>query len=60
MLPTARAEEAETGWLILGGLVDSELATDTEAAIIEALARRAATADTEDEPEGATNDRDSQ
>lgn len=42
--------EAETGWIILGGLLDSDLATGTETAIIGALAQRVADDDTEASP----------
>ncbi|MEW1882377.1 hypothetical protein AB0O58_22085 [Rhodococcus sp. NPDC080181] len=45
-------DEAETGWVILGGLLDSDLATNSEAAIIEALASNAAEADTQQDTIG--------
>ncbi len=50
--------EAETGWVILGGLLDSERATGTEVAIVEALAQRAAQADTGPEQDGEAHDDD--
>lgn len=43
-------DEAETGWIILGGLLDSDLATGTETAIIEALAQHVAGGDTGGQP----------
>ncbi len=54
---SASDTEAGTGWAILNGLLDSDLATDTEAAMIEALAQLTAEADNETtESNGITDD----
>ncbi|WP_244164740.1 hypothetical protein [Rhodococcoides fascians] len=47
---------AEMGWIILGGLLDSDLATDSERAIIEALAEQVAGSDTGDETDTTDGD----
>lgn len=51
--------EARVGWMILGELLDSDLATATEAAFIDLLAREAAQVDNETlEEDGDPNGQD--
>lgn len=52
---SANDREAETGWIILGGLLDSDLATRTEGSIIEVMAQGAAVWD--DWPHGRERSR---
>lgn len=47
---------AQTGWILLSDLLDSDLATDSEAAIVERLAELTAETDNELTEEGDADD----